>query len=95
MSMNKNSTLAFVVGAALGSAVALLLAPAAGDVTRQRIRDGGARIASKGAAAVDSAKTAVEGAGHSIDQARKRQAGAVSEAFAAAKETYVRETNRT
>lgn len=90
MTTNKNSTLAFVMGAALGGAVALLLAPDKGTVTRQRIRAGGARIVSK----VDHARTSVEDAGHAIGNATRQQAGAVGEAFAAAKETYVREKNR-
>lgn len=94
MSTNKNSALAFVMGAALGGAVALLLAPDKGEVTRQRIRTGSARIVSRGTAAVDHAKTSVEDAGHAIGNATRQQAGAVSDAFAAAKETYVREKNR-
>ncbi len=78
----------------MGGITALLLAPDKGEVTRQRIRETGARVAHKGAAAVDHAKTTVEGAGQAISDNARRQAGAVGEAFAAAKETYVRETHR-
>ena len=78
----------------MGGITALLLAPDKGEVTRQRIRETGARVAHKGAAAVDHAKTTVEGAGQAIGDNARRQAGAVGEAFAAAKETYVRETHR-
>lgn len=95
MSIGKNSFLAFTIGAAVGGAVALLLAPDKGEVTRQRIRDGGARALHKGSAAVDQAKAAVEGAGHSIGNVARQRAGAVSDAFAAAKETYTRESTRT
>ncbi len=78
----------------MGGITALLLAPDKGEVTRQRIRETGARVAHKGAAAVDHAKTTVEGASQAIGDSARRQAGAVGEAFAAAKETYVRETHR-
>jgi gas vesicle protein len=91
---SRNTALAFALGAAVGGITALLLAPDKGEVTRQRIRETGARVAHKGAAAVDQAKTTVEGASHVISDSAKRQAGAVGEAFAAAKETYVRESHR-
>jgi gas vesicle protein len=94
MSFDKNSILAFAVGAAVGGTVALLLAPDKGEVTRQRIRDGSARVIHKGTEAVDRAKAAAEGAGHTIGNAARQRAGAVGDAFAAAKETYVRESTR-
>lgn len=94
MSIGKNSFLAFTVGAAVGGTVALLLAPDKGEVTRQRIRDGGARALHKGSMAVDQAKASVEGVGHSIGNAARQKVGVVGDAFAAAKETYVRESSR-
>ena len=94
MSTNTNTAMAFVLGAAVGGVTALLLAPAKGEVTRQRIREGSAKVAHRGATAVEQAKTTVEGAGHAISDAARHQAGAVGEAFTAAKETYVREKNR-
>ena len=78
----------------MGGVAALLLAPDKGEVTRQRLRDGGARVVRKGAAAVDQARATVGEAGQAIGSAARQQAGAVSDAFAAAKETYVRETTR-
>lgn len=94
MSTMKNATMSFVLGAAVGSAAALLMAPHKGSVTRQRIRDGGSKAASNGSAAVDQAVALVEGAGHAIDEATRKQASAAGDAFAAAKETYTREKDR-
>lgn len=94
MSNNTNTALAFVLGAALGGITALLLAPAKGEVTRQRIREGGATLANKGAAAVENAKSTIADAGQAVSSATRQQAGAVGEAFAAAKETYLREKDR-
>jgi len=94
MSILKNSTMSFVLGAAMGSAAALLMAPAKGSVTRQRLRDGSSKAISNGAAAVDHAVDAVEGAGHAIGDATRKQASAAGDAIAAAKETYAREKER-
>jgi gas vesicle protein len=85
--------MAFVLGAAMGGAAALLMAPDKGEVTRQRIRDTGSRAKTKGAAMVDQAKSSVADAGHAIGHSARQHAGAASDAFTAAKETYAREKN--
>ncbi len=92
MSSNRNTLLAFAIGAAMGGIAALLFAPEKGEVTRKRIKEGGARLADKGAAAVEHARTTVEEAGQAIGNSARRQTAAVGDAFAAAKETYVRES---
>lgn len=93
MTSKGSSTLAFVLGAAMGGATALLMAPDKGEVTRQRIRDSGSRAKHKGAAAIDQAKSSVADAGHDIGHSARNHAGAASDAFTAAKETYTREKN--
>ncbi|MFO7607765.1 MAG: YtxH domain-containing protein [Candidatus Krumholzibacteriia bacterium] len=85
--------MAFVLGAAMGGATALLMAPDKGEVTRQRIRASGSKAMSNGAAVVDNAKSSVEDAGHAISQSARHHASAVGDAFTAAKETYAREKN--
>ncbi len=95
MSNNSKTVLAFVLGAAMGGITAILLAPDKGDVTRQRLRDGGARIIHRGRDAVSNAASTVEESarerGHAVGEAVRRQAGAMQEAAQEAKDTYRRE----
>jgi len=98
MARKKDTLLAFLVGAAVGSIAALLLAPEKGEVTRRRLREGGGKVVDKGREALGrAAATIEEGArekGHALSEAARQQVGAVRGAVAEAKDTYRREIDK-
>jgi gas vesicle protein len=98
MARKKDTLLAFLVGAAVGSVAALLLAPESGEVTRRRLREGGGKMVGKGKDALGRAASAIEeGArekGHAMGEAARQQVGAVRGAVAEAKDTYRREIDK-
>ena len=80
MSDNRTDALmAFLLGAAVGAGVALLLAPATGEETRRRLSDGARRLG-------EDLDTKVKGAKEDL----KARAGDVKAAIGAGREAYVR-----
>ncbi|MEP7028868.1 MAG: YtxH domain-containing protein [Candidatus Eisenbacteria bacterium] len=80
MSENRtDSLMAFLLGAALGAGVALLLAPASGDETRRKLSD---RARSLGDEIDDKIKTAKDEVKH--------RAGDVKAAVGAGRDAYIR-----
>jgi gas vesicle protein len=98
MARKTDTLLAFVLGAAVGGIAALLLAPDKGEVTRQRLREGGGRLVDRGKDAVSKAAAAVEDAakekGQSATEAARQQMSALGSAAAAAKDAYRRELDK-
>jgi gas vesicle protein len=98
MALKKDTLMAFLVGAAIGSVAALLLAPEKGEVTRRRLREGGGKMVDKGKDALGRAATAIEAGarekGHAIGEVARQQVGAVRGAVAEAKDTYRREVDK-
>ncbi len=98
MSRKQDTLLAFLVGAAVGSVAALLLAPEKGEVTRRRLREGGGKAIDKSKKALGKAATAVgDGArdtGTAIGDTARQQVGAVRAAVTEAKDAYRRELDK-
>lgn len=70
----------FIVGAAVGAGVALLLAPASGSETRRRIGETSRRLGSRVRNGVDQARSQLSGLKHDVDAA-----------VASGREAFVRE----
>jgi gas vesicle protein len=98
MSRNTDTLAAFLLGAAVGSITALLLAPEKGEVTRRRLREGTGRVVRRGKEAVTQAATTMEEAarekGHGVSEAARQQVSAVLGAVSEAKDTYRRELEK-
>ena len=98
MSRNMNTLVAFLLGAAVGGIAALLLAPEKGEVTRQRVREGGGRLVRRGKEALTQAGTTMEEAArqksHAASEAAHKQVSAVREAVSEAKDAYRRELDK-
>jgi gas vesicle protein len=98
MSRNTNTLVAFLVGAAVGSVTALLLAPEKGEVTRRRLRDGSSRAIKQGKDAVTRAAASVQETarekGHEVSEVARQQVSAVRGAVAEAKDAYRRELEK-
>ena len=80
---NRDTVFAFLLGAAVGGAVALLFAPASGEETRKRIRRGFDSMYEKGR---NMAGRVADGARHQVD--------AVKAAVHEGKEAYRKELSK-
>lgn len=98
MSRKQDTVLAFLVGAAVGGAAALLLAPEKGEVTRRRLREGGGKAYDKSKQALSRAATAVgdgaRDASEAISETARQRMGAVRAAVTEGKDAYRRELDR-
>jgi gas vesicle protein len=105
MSKTSDITMAFLLGAITGGALALLMAPDKGEVTRGKIRRGATDLYGKGRDMVARGqKTVVDTASDVTDRARERasevvqgarqQLDAVKEAVSEGKEAYRRQIER-
>jgi gas vesicle protein len=105
MSKGSDTVLAFLLGAVAGGAVALLLAPEKGEVTRRKLRDGASDIVGKGKGWVSDTAGDLKGkAGDLADRAKTRvsdvtdsarhQLDAVKGAVNEGKEAYRRELEK-
>lgn len=70
----------FIVGAAVGAGIALLLAPASGSETRRRIGETSRRLGSRVRNGVDQARSQLSGLRHDVEAA-----------MASGRESFVRE----
>jgi gas vesicle protein len=105
MSKSTDTALAFLLGAVAGGAIALLLAPEKGEVTRRKIREGAGDIYGKGKSfttetgqrtkekAVEASEWVKEKASDAAASART-QVEAVKSAVAEGKEAYRRELEK-
>ena len=82
--------LAFVLGGVVGAGVALLFAPASGEVTRKRIKDGVSDATDKVTAKYGDVKEAIaEGAGK-VKQMFEDKKEELKAVYEAGRETYVK-----
>ena len=90
MSKAQEWTVAFVLGAVVGSVTALLLAPEKGDVTRKQLQDGALELAKRGESLADEMRGAAAKAMDAASRATRKQVdtvrGAVTEAGRASSE---------
>lgn len=105
MSRSTDITLAFIFGAIAGGAIALLMAPEKGEVTRMKIRRGATDLVDKGKGWVSETTDGVRGrATGVVDRVRgkasdvtetaRMQIDSVKGAIAEGKEAYRREMDR-
>ena len=105
MSRTSDTMVAFLLGAVTGGAIALLMAPDKGEVTRRRIRQGATGLVDKGKGWASDATEGVRGrAGDVLDRVRGRasdvtdtarhQIDSVKGAIAEGKEAYRREMDK-
>lgn len=95
MSRSSDITLAFLVGAAAGGVVALLLAPQAGSETRRQLRTGIDDLSQKGSEYLHAAERGLSDLSEAtrsrvqrVADAGRRQADALKDAANAARDAY-------
>lgn len=81
------TVLAFVLGGVVGAGVALLLAPASGEVTRKRIKDGATDAADRLTEKYEDVKETVEVTRKRIKDGASDAADRLTERYEAVKET--------
>jgi len=94
MSNSSDTLLAFLVGAVVGGAAALLLAPDKGEVTRKKIKKGIAELQDKGEGYYEDAEKALKKATKDLTDSAKHQVDAVKEAIAEGTNTYKKELKK-
>lgn len=85
---------AFLLGAITGGAVALLLAPEKGEVTRGKIRQGATDLYGKGKDLIDRGRSNLSEKVGGVKEGARQQLDAVKEAISEGKEVYRREMEK-
>ena len=94
MSESSDNLLAFLLGAVVGAAAALLLAPEKGEVTRKKIKKSFDELQERGEGMYEEAEKTIEKKAKEIAKLAKNQAEAVKEAFAEGKDAYLKEVKK-
>ena len=94
MSSSSDTLLAFLLGAAVGGAAGLLMAPNRGETTRKKIMKSIGELQERGEGVYDDAEKAIEQKAQDIVNLAKGQVGAVQSAVAEGKTAYLKELNK-
>ena len=94
MTRTQELSVAFAFGALAGSVAALLLAPAKGEVTRKRLKDGARGLIERGGTLAGEVRSTAEGAIKTATGTVRRQAEAVRGAMAEGTKAYREELDR-
>ncbi len=91
MSNTSDTLLAFLIGAAMGGAAGLLLAPNTGTTTRKKLKKSIGELQSRGEDIYEDAEKAIEKKTGEIGRVAKNQVDAVKEALNEGKAAYIKE----
>jgi len=91
MSNTSDTLLAFLIGAAMGGAAGLLLAPSTGTTTRKKLKKSIGELQSRGEDIYEDAEKAIEKKTDEIGRVAKNQVDAVKEALNEGKAAYLKE----
>ena len=94
MSSTSDTLLAFLVGAAVGGAAGLLMAPNTGVTTRKKLKKGIAELQERGESVYEEAEKAIEGRAQEIVDLAKSQVEAVKGAVNEGKSAYFKELKK-
>jgi gas vesicle protein len=94
MSSTSDTLLAFLLGAAVGGAAGLLLAPNTGPTTRKKLKKGIAELQNRGEGMYEEAEKAIEDKAQEIASLAKSQVEAVKGAVNEGKSAYFKELKK-
>jgi len=94
MSSTSDTLLAFLLGAAVGGAAGLLLAPNTGPTTRKKLKKGIAELQDRGEHIYEDAEKAIEDKAEEIVSLAKSQVEAVKGAVNEGKSAYFKELKK-
>lgn len=94
MSSTSDTLLAFLLGAAVGGAAGLLMAPNTGPTTRKKLKKGIAELQDRGEHMYDDAEKAIEEKAEEIATLAKSQVDAVKGAISDGKNAYFKELKK-
>lgn len=86
-----NTLIAFLVGGAVGAGIALLYAPASGEETRKRIKEGAEKAKTRAKEGYDAALEEMEERLEALKSAVQEKRGEVKAAYEAGKDAYLKE----
>ncbi|MEK6725857.1 MAG: YtxH domain-containing protein [Deltaproteobacteria bacterium] len=86
-----NTVLGFLLGGAIGAGIALLYAPASGEETRRRIREGAEKARVRTKEGYDAALEEIEERLEAIKNSMQEKKDEVRTAYEAGKEAYQKE----
>jgi gas vesicle protein len=94
MSSTSDTLLAFLLGAAVGGAAGLLMAPNTGTTTRKKLKKGIAELQDRGEDMYEEAEKAIEDKTQDIVKLAKSQVDAVKGAVNEGKTAYFKELKK-
>jgi gas vesicle protein len=94
MSNTSDTLLAFLLGAAVGGAAGLLMAPNTGTTTRKKLKKGIAELQDRGEHIYEDAEKAIEGKAQELASLAKSQVDAVKGAVNEGKGAYFKELKK-